>query len=124
YIALYSADVQIDPPPEFWLEIKRKYVSSGRWTRRRMELWYVWRFMMDKDWQKLRDVWRRAQEYKNQRGMNLFTDIRDWLGGWPMQFVHDADAVAFCEDLGFALEKMATGKANTEFLFRRHEGAE
>ena len=27
YIALYSADVQIDPGPDFWLGIKKKYVS-------------------------------------------------------------------------------------------------
>lgn len=33
YIALYSANMQKDPPPEFWLNVKRKYVSSGKWTR-------------------------------------------------------------------------------------------
>lgn len=121
YIALYSADVQIDPPPEFWLAVKQKYVSSGRLTRRRMELWYIWRFMMGRNWRKVRDVWKRAQEYKRNRGMNLFTDIRDWLGGWPMEFVYDNDAVEFCQKLGFKLQKVAAGEANTEFLFLRRE---
>ena len=51
--------------------------------------------------------------------MDLMTDVRDWLGGWPMEFVYDADATAFCEGLGFKLEKISTGEANTEFLFRR-----
>ena len=51
--------------------------------------------------------------------MNMLTDIRDWLGGWPMQFVWDAEAVKFVEDRGFRLKKIATGEANTEFLFER-----
>ncbi len=46
YIALYSADVQTDPPPEFWLEVKRRYVASDWLHRRYMDLWYVWRFEM------------------------------------------------------------------------------
>lgn len=46
------------------------------------------------------------------------TDIRDWLGGWPMEFVYDDDVISFCEKLGFKLEKIATGEANSEFLFK------
>lgn len=48
--------------------------------------------------------------------MNIFTDIRDWLGGWPMEFVHDADAIAFCEKPEFSLDKIKTGAAFTEFV--------
>ncbi len=119
YIALYSADVQIDPGPEFWLEIKKKYVSSGMLRRRWMELWYIWRFMMESQPIKILKVIERAYEYKKVRGMNLMTDIRDWLGGWPMEFVFDNDAIIFCKKLGFKLEKIVTGEANTEFLFRQ-----
>jgi 2-polyprenyl-3-methyl-5-hydroxy-6-metoxy-1,4-benzoquinol methylase len=117
YIAVYSADVQIDPPPQFWVEVKRKYVSSGWVTRRCMEVWYIWLFEMAGDLRELFGFWRKVREYKKIRGMNKFTDIRDWLGGWPMEFVYDADAVRFCENLGFRLDRIATGQANTEFLF-------
>ncbi len=117
YVALYSADVQVDPPPQFWLDVKRRYVASGWITRRSMDLWYVWRFVMNRDFRRLPEFVKRMREHKRKRGMNIFTDIRDWLGGWPMEFVKDADAVKFCEGLGFRLEKMATGEANTEFLF-------
>ena len=58
-------------------------------------------------------------EYKKNRGMNMFTDIRDWLGGWPTEFVYDEDAVSFCKELGFSLQRMVTGEANTECLFIR-----
>jgi SAM-dependent methyltransferase len=119
YIALYSADVQVDPTPEFWLGVKRKYVSSGWATRRMMDWWYVWRFQINKNLFMLPDFVKRMREYKKNRGMNIFTDIRDWLGGWPMEFVYDKDAIAFVEKLGFKLEKIATGEANSEFLFVR-----
>jgi 2-polyprenyl-3-methyl-5-hydroxy-6-metoxy-1,4-benzoquinol methylase len=120
YIALYSADVQKDPTPDFWLDVKRKYVASGWFLRRLMDGWYVWRFQMNKNLRKLPLFLWRMREHKKKRGMNIFTDIRDWLGGWPMEFVHDKEAIDFVEKLGFKLEKIATGEANTEFLFIRN----
>ena len=120
YIALYSADVQVDPPAEFWLDIKRKYVASGWLHRRQMDLWYIWRFYMNRRIWNLPRFFMRIREYEKGRGMSLFTDVRDWLGGWPMEFVYDADAIAFCEGLGFKLKRLATGEANSEFLFVRN----
>lgn len=121
YIALYSADVQKDPTPDFWLAVKRRYVSSGWLTRRCMDTWYVWRFMMYRKIGNLPKVIRRMRDYKKSRGMSLFTDIRDWLGGWPMEFVYDAEAIKFCEGLGFRKVKMLSGEANTEFVFIREK---
>jgi 2-polyprenyl-6-hydroxyphenyl methylase/3-demethylubiquinone-9 3-methyltransferase len=52
--------------------------------------------------------------------MDIMTDIRDWLGGWPMEFCWDEDVKKFGADkLGLSLVNIATGHANTEFLFRR-----
>ncbi|MEO0034611.1 MAG: hypothetical protein RLZZ501_634 [Pseudomonadota bacterium] len=120
YIALYSADMQIDPPPEFWLDVKRRYVSSGWLTRRLMEVWYILRFQIGRDPRNVIRFIRYARDYKKKRGMNVFVDIRDWLGGWPMEFVRDADAVEFCTSLGFALKNIRTGEACTEFVFVRN----
>jgi 2-polyprenyl-6-hydroxyphenyl methylase/3-demethylubiquinone-9 3-methyltransferase len=119
YIALYSADVQKDPKPEFWLDVKRKYVAGGSFTRRMMELWYIWRFMMARQPSRLSSVLNTMRQYKKNRGMNMMTDIRDWLGGWPMEFVYDKDANDFVTKMGFELKNIATGEANTEFLFLR-----
>ena len=62
---------------------------------------------------------KKYRAYKTQRGMNKLVDIRDWLGGWPMEFVGDKDTVFYLEKLGFELVKIKTGEANTEFLFRK-----
>ena len=40
-----------------------------------------------------------------------------------MEYVADQEAVDFVTELGFDLEKMVTGEANTEFLFTRRSGA-
>jgi len=120
YIALYSADVCIDPPPAYWLDLKKRYVAASPWVRRWMELAYLWRFHLYRRPWLLRDVLRYAKEYKASRGMSFMTDVRDWLGGWPMEFCLDADVVNFVtRDSGMKLEKMVTGEANTEFLFSR-----
>lgn len=120
FIALYSADVQINPTPEFWLEVKMKYVNSGWLKRRYLDWWYVWRFILGKKVANLPAFVKRISDHKKGRGMNIFTDIRDWLGGWPMEFVYDDEAVKFCEKLGFKLEQIKTGEACTEFLFTRN----
>ena len=118
YVALYSADVQ--PQKEFWLDIKRKYNESGWATRERLTWWYIWEYCLNKDFRKVPSFVSRVLGYRKQRGMNLFTDVRDWLGGWPMEFVYDQDVVDLLEkDYQFALTNIATGEACTEFLFKR-----
>lgn len=124
YIALYSADVQIDPPPQYWLDIKQRYVAAPPWRRRWMELAYLWRFHLHRRPWRLPALLKYARRYKASRGMSFMTDVRDWLGGWPMEFCYDADVVRFVTaEGGFKLEKMKTGQANTEFLFSRAPSA-
>ena len=83
----------------------------------------IWRFMMHRQLANLPGVLRRWAEYKKDRGMDLITDVRDWLGGWPMEFVHDVDVKRFAtQELGLVLENIATGQANSEFLFRKPPG--
>lgn len=120
YLALYSADMQTDPPPEYWLDVKRRYVAARPLRRRMMEAAFLWRFRLQNRPWRLPELIRHARHYKKSRGMNYMTDVRDWLGGWPMEFCYDADVVKFVtEDESFKLEKMKTGEANTEFLFSR-----
>lgn len=121
YIALYSADVQKNPTPEFWLKTKQRYLH-GSWFRKRwLELWYIWRFMLSYRIWRIPRLIRHWREHKKNRGMDLMTDIRDWLGGWPMEFCYDEDVKRFAvNELKLELVNIATGEANTEFLFKSH----
>jgi SAM-dependent methyltransferase len=115
YIALYSADVQSDP--EFWLRIKKEFNEASGWKRHKMVWWYIWVYMMGRDWRRSREVVSRFVKYRLTRGMSMFVDIRDWLGGWPMEFTYDAEVIRFLQDRGFECTKIKTGEACSEFLF-------
>jgi 2-polyprenyl-6-hydroxyphenyl methylase/3-demethylubiquinone-9 3-methyltransferase len=80
--------------------------------------------MLQKDSKRIPELMNRWLTYKTQRGMDLFADIRDWLGGWPMEYAGDQETVDFLLPHGFQLTNVATGQACSEFLFRRvGEGA-
>lgn len=117
YIALYAADVQTDP--EFWLRIKREYNEASNLKRRRMEWWYAWVYIMNRQPWRLPQLLTRMAQHRFQRGMSLFADIRDWLGGWPMEFVYDKDVIEALEKQGFKLLNIKTGEACSEYVFLR-----
>jgi len=120
YLALYSANMHIDPPPNYWLDVKKRYVAARPARRRLMEGAYVWRFLLHRKPWRLPELFVHAWRYKKSRGMNFMTDVRDWLGGWPMEFCRDADVVDFvAREAGMTLVRMKTGEANTEFLFTK-----
>lgn len=123
YIALYDYETHVNPTPEFWLDVKQRYNKSSEWGKRKMELWYIWRFMLHGNIPFLpilllpillvRIFW-----YKKSRGMAFYNDVKDWLGGWPMEFAKRADAREWAEKNGLEILTMKTGEANTEYLFR------
>jgi SAM-dependent methyltransferase len=118
YIALYASDVQ--PDMEYWLNIKRDYNRAGPFKRNRMVWSYIWNHMMNRNIRRTPEVLRRIAQHKFQRGMNMFADIRDWLGGWPMEFTADQEVVDLLEqEHGFTLVNASTGEACSEYLFHR-----
>jgi SAM-dependent methyltransferase len=131
-IALYSYTLYMNGClggghfPEEWLRIKRRYCHSGEFTRRLMELHYIWESefsaRLPNPLSLLAGVARLAitvANYKKLRGMDYMTDVRDWLGGWPQEFVKEGELLAFSRDkLGLEALDMITGRGNTEFVFR------
>ncbi|KAF0126642.1 MAG: methyltransferase family protein [Elusimicrobia bacterium] len=41
----------------------------------------------------------------SDRGMNIYHDAVDWLGGWPYEYASHEEIVAMVEPLGFRLER-------------------
>lgn len=120
YMALYDYDAFIDPPPEFWLAVKKRYNEGAPLTKRWIELWYIWRFILGYRPYYLPRYIQRMIKYRQSRGMALYTDIKDWLGGWPMEFAKTDDVKHFCkEKLELELVNISTGEANSEYLFKR-----
>ena len=115
------------PTPEEWLEIKQAYNSAGPLKKKMMELKQAWRICGGTRTYNIFHILERfkaiKQNYIESRGMDFWTDVRDWLGGWPMEFVKEDDCVVFCQKkLGLEALLVNTGEGNTEFVFRP-EGA-
>jgi 2-polyprenyl-6-hydroxyphenyl methylase/3-demethylubiquinone-9 3-methyltransferase len=57
-----------------------------------------------------------------ERGMSLWHDMLDWLGGWPFEVARPADVVAFYASQGFTTRELhAVGRRHgcNEFVFNR-----
>ncbi|HEU4686225.1 MAG TPA: class I SAM-dependent methyltransferase [Nitrospira sp.] len=120
YVALYTKDVFLDPTPEYWLSIKQKYNRRNALGRRWMEWAYAFKGTVLGELRAGRNPFAYIRNYERSRGMSYWTDVRDWLGGWPMEFAGIAETKAFCKDrLGLELLNIAAGEANTEYLFRK-----
>lgn len=120
YIALYTTDVHLDPTPEYWLRIKRTYNNAEAWKKRAMEWHYAWRATILPDLRCGRNPLRTIRNYADSRGMSYWTDVRDWLGGYPMEFAGIEETKTFCRDrLGLEMLNISAGQANTEYLFRQ-----
>ncbi|CAO3460084.1 hypothetical protein [Azospirillum argentinense] len=120
YIALYTADAYIRPTPEDWLRIKKAYNAGGWLKKRWMELDYIWFFMARRSLSGLLKVPGMARSYRQGRGMSMMVDLRDWLGGWPMEFSTLREVLSLCQDeLGFSLRRLASDEPNSEYLFAR-----
>ena len=131
-LALYSDTVYRNgtlagfPSPEEWLRKKQLYNRSSPIKKRCMEYRHVFDHWIKpaiphpiNTLRACGHLWRTIESYTALRGMEFWTDIKDLLGGWPMEFIREAECVALCRDeLGLEAVALHTGEGNTEYLFR------
>ncbi len=124
YVALYSRDVYVDPDSDYWLRIKRAYNAAGRLRKTWMASMYIARDLLYQCLILRKNPLAHVIEYKKSRGMSYLHDVRDWLGGWPMEFAGNKETENFANsELGLELLHAKAGEANTEYLFRRRGAA-
>jgi 2-polyprenyl-6-hydroxyphenyl methylase/3-demethylubiquinone-9 3-methyltransferase len=116
YVALYTTSHR----SAYWLDIKLRYNRASPLRRRLMEWSYALRHTLLPDLLRLRNPLATLRGHKAKRGMSYWTDVRDWLGGYPYEDARVEEVVRFVQRrLGFRLVNLATGEANTEYLFQR-----
>ena len=112
FIAIYNDQGLIS---RAWRRIKRLY---NGWPILRLPLmllfapYYVC----------LRWAVQQVRGGRDRRGMSLWTDLRDWLGGWPFEVARPGEIVSFLEARGFRPQAVVTvGRRQgcNEFLLRR-----
>jgi SAM-dependent methyltransferase len=85
------------------LATKQKYNASG-WLGKKWMTWqYIWKNIMFKKIRKLQNPfgWNK----KKERGMDVYHDIIDWLGGLPYEVASEEEITQFLLPKGFTLKK-------------------
>ena len=126
FIALYNHQ---DLYSSVWTAIKRRYSQSIFW---RVPIIVVCGTFLSvrglaKDLILLKNPLKRYTEYKKSRGMSYFTDLLDWLGGYPFEVAKPEAVFDFFRNRGFEMVKLHTvggGLGCNEFVFvKRTESA-
>lgn len=108
-----------------WLLLKRAY---NRYPLLRLPLllasfWVLfWRPLL-KDLLLLRPGHTFAAYRRNRRGMSLWRDLVDWVGGYPFEYAKPEAVFHFFRDRGFRLVRLATdrGLGCNEFVMVRED---
>lgn len=119
YIALYGDDLYFGMPKSYWADVKKRYNLAGRFQKKRIELWYFWEFYLNKNWLYFPRFLKQAKEYRKKiRGMDIYRDAVDWLGGWPFEYASVSEVKDFASSrMGLELINLATEQACVEYLF-------
>lgn len=75
----------------------------------------------------VRDPLARYAEYRRQRGMSVFHDWIDWLGGYPFEVARPEDVFEYFRDRGFDLRRLKTCRGTVgcnEYVFQRRQAAD
>lgn len=68
---------------------------------------------------RIKNPTQRYREYHNKRGMSLYHDWIDWLGGYPYETATPSEIERFCSERGLCLERqnLTNTLGCNEFLF-------
>jgi Methyltransferase domain len=83
-----------------WRVEKRIYSQAPKWVQKVIETVYieVVRLRLALKGESLK---KRREEYWKQRGMDMYYDTRDWLGGYPYESISPKEAEDHMAKLGF-----------------------
>ena len=119
YVSLYSKEAYQNPPPEYWLKVKQNYNKAGYYNKKLIEVKYIYNSLMKSKIRNIYQLIKMAFQYKINRGMSLWTDVKDWLGGWPMEFTSAQEVLLKTQgELNLCLINLKMGSGCTEYLFK------
>jgi len=121
FIAIYNDQGRAS---HWWKAVKRIY-CSGMLGRISMKLVFYPYFGLGRamlDISLLRNPVTRYREYKNDRGMSVWHDVVDWIGGYPFEVAKPEEIFDFFRKKDFSmihLKTCAGGLGCNEFVFIR-----
>ncbi len=119
YIAIYNDNRRIlEGTSALWLIIKKLYNRSPWIGKKIMEVIYSIYYVLGLAINGKNPI-RYIGDYQSLRGMNFFTDIKDWLGGYPYEYAGEQQIISYFESIGFACTNTNPARSIgcNEFLF-------
>jgi 2-polyprenyl-6-hydroxyphenyl methylase/3-demethylubiquinone-9 3-methyltransferase len=123
FVAIYNTQPGWTP---FYTRIKRLYVESpavGKWFIAGTYIGVTTLRQFLSDVRHGRNPFAVYKEYQTRaRGMSVWYDLIDWLGGYPFETARPEEIFDFYRRRGFALQRLTTdaGLGCNQFVFRRH----
>ena len=118
FIAIYN-DQGIQS--RIWLFIKKTYNANlfGKLLIKILLIPYFAITFFLFDLLTLKNPFSRYSEYKKSRGMSIFTDWIDWMGGYPFEVATPKQIIDFYKERGFMTDKIITTKRHgcNQFVF-------
>lgn len=120
FIALYNDQ---GPRSRKWLKVKQTY-NSGLLGKLFISCIFITYFLANFIFYSLKQgksPFKVYKEYKLQRGMSVYHDWHDWLGGLPFEVASNEKVVDFFNERGFYLKKIRTnnGLGCNQYVFKK-----
>lgn len=109
FIAIYNDQSILS---RIWLIIKKIYVLVPHFVKKVMNVFFFALFafaLLIADAMRLRNPSRRYSG-KGYRGMTLYNDVVDWIGGYPFEVASPKAIIDFMAKRGFVLDKLTDVK--------------
>lgn len=133
YLAIYNDRTDQPINSTEWVALKQRYNQAGYIGKKRLEIWYMLKDFYNTCWPANAKSWMQfsvlrglanVRDYpKNNRGMLWYTNMVDWLGGYPYEYSSVERMEEFFKTLNFKLihstDFGTSGIACNEFLFQR-----
>lgn len=93
-----------------WRQVKKTFCSGpvGKALMTAVYIPYFALYGLKEDLLHLKAPWRRYHDYRANRGMSLYYDWIDWLGGYPFEFARPEEIFGFFHQRNFELTKLVT----------------
>ncbi len=122
YIAIYNKNERyvFEGTSRLWVSLKRIYNKSGYLIKKAMEFVYSAYFFLGLISYGV-NPFSYVKKYTSLRGMDFYTDIRDWLGGYPYEFASVDEVKSFFSKHNLECEKTKEVRSIgcNELLFRK-----
>lgn len=111
---------------KYWKFVKKSF-NKNRLYKFLIKLFFITFFTIKgaiKDLFLLKNPFRRYSDYKLKRGMTIYYDLIDWIGGYPFEVAKPEEIFVYYFQKGYSLIKLKTcggGFGCNEFVFQKNK---